>query len=727
MNSKKIFNWLDYIIRFLFHVLIITTPFVFTWVNEELFEFNKMLFTYTIVLAIAVTWIAKMAISKQFIWKKTFLSIPLMIFLASQTLSTIFSIHPRTSVFGYYTRFNGGLLSSYTYIILYYAFVSNISKKQIKSYLISIFTSGLLASLYAFPEHFGASPSCVLITKQFNVDCWVQDVRTRVFGTFGQPNWLAAFLVMTIPPLVAFLSLATKTAIKTSANLKNKILFFYLAIMFATLIFTKSRSGLISLAVALIFVGLGIIWINYKNSKNLLKSFSLSIKSSKEVLIILTSISLIFGTPYTPSISSLITKQNNRSVNREEIPVANTLEQGGTESGNIRKIVWKGAFKIWQRYPILGSGVETFAYSYYQDRPIEHNSISEWDFLYNKAHNEFLNFLATTGIVGLISYLLIIITPILSGLLNIQKSSKNISNNNVDQVITIGLIGSIIGISLSNFFGFSTVMANVLLFLFFAILSVITDTKNIKTAKIEIKKENISIEQYLWIGSLLMILFVGWSSIYRIWQADKFYAQGKGLVKSGQYIDGIDQLQKAINLSPKEAFFYDDLSDSYSKLAVAYAKSGQATQSSEVAQAAIQTSQYTLQLNPRHLNFYKTQSRVFINLAQLDSQLLEYAKQTLEKSIELAPTDAKLMYNLGVVEIGLNNTEAGIKNLNQSIEMKPNYAAARFYLGKQYEQQQNLPEAKEQYKYILDHIIPNHPESQERLITIEASLSAQTP
>jgi putative inorganic carbon (hco3(-)) transporter len=60
----------------------------------------------------------------------------------------------------------------------------------------------------------------------------------------------------------------------------------------------------------------------------------------------------------------------------------------------------KGAWELTKKYPLFGSGVETFAYSYYNVRPVEHNLVTEWDFLYNKAHNEFLNYAATTGFVG---------------------------------------------------------------------------------------------------------------------------------------------------------------------------------------------------------------------------------------------------------------------------------------------------------------------------------------
>ena len=59
------------------------------------------------------------------------------------------------------------------------------------------------------------------------------------------------------------------------------------------------------------------------------------------------------------------------------------------------------------KYPLFGTGVETFAYSYNFVRPLTHNLTSEWDYVYNKAHNEYFNYLATTGFIGLISYLFI--------------------------------------------------------------------------------------------------------------------------------------------------------------------------------------------------------------------------------------------------------------------------------------------------------------------------------
>ncbi|MBI2022770.1 hypothetical protein HYS97_02895, partial [Candidatus Daviesbacteria bacterium] len=183
--SEKILRWSFYLLFFL-------TPLIFTPLNNELFEYNKMMFVYLLTSIITITWLIKMIQEKTLLIKRTPLDIPLMLFLASQILSTIFSIDTHTSIWGYYSRSNGGLLSIISYILLYYAFVSNFDKEQVIRFIKATLFGGLLVALYAIPEHFGVSPSCVILTQQLRADCWVQDVQSRVFATLGQPNWLAA-------------------------------------------------------------------------------------------------------------------------------------------------------------------------------------------------------------------------------------------------------------------------------------------------------------------------------------------------------------------------------------------------------------------------------------------------------------------------------------------------------------------------------------------------------
>ncbi|MFZ5377030.1 MAG: O-antigen ligase family protein [Patescibacteria group bacterium] len=734
-KNRSLFNFAHLALQFSFQLMFLVTPFVFTWVNDELFEFNKMLFVYGLTALTTSLWLSKMVLAKKIIYRHHWLNFLPLLFLLSQVISTLFSIEPRTSFFGYYTRFNGGLLSIICYSLLYLNIVSNLSRSAIKKLIWTLVISAGLSSLYAIPEHFGHSPSCWLITGDFNVDCWVQDVQNRIFGTFGQPNWLAAFAVSTLP-LSLFLVYRPIKKNKPALALDGYQLLALTSFVLLTLttLFTQSRSGFISLlAGSLLYLSLSTVILSRQNKT--IKSNQIQIKQLQnfwptigQLIALPISLFLIivltFGSPYTAPIWK---KTLDATPITSPTPSAgNSLEIGGTDSGEIRKIVWEGALKVWQRYPLFGSGVETFAYAYYQDRPMRHNLVSEWDFLYNKAHNEFLNFLATTGVVGLGCYLLLLAIPSTYGLIWVFNNCNKIDKQS-DQLLLIAVISGLVAMSISNFLGFSTVMVNVMLFFFLAVITSITnpsqtdDQQNIRN--LQERKLDPATSFQLIIIFLILLGSLNW--IYQTWLADKYYAIGKNQIQSAQYFTGLQYLQEAIKLSPKEPFFSDELADLYSKMAVQYGLAGEATQASQLASAAVQTSQYTLKLNQRNINFYKTQSRIYINLSQLNLEFLHYAKQSLQDAIALAPTDAKLMYNLGIVEIGLEENEQGLTDLRKAIEMKPNYAAARLALAKQLESQADYQGAIEQYQYILEKIVPDSQEVAERLRTAEASRSAR--
>jgi putative inorganic carbon (HCO3(-)) transporter len=394
-------------------MLFFLVPLILWPFTSEVFEFNKMVVVYIFTTLIVATWLTRTVLVRKFIFRRTILDIPLLVFLGSQLISTVLSIDPSTSWFGYYSRFNGGLLSVICYSLLYWAFVSNLDRKSALRTLYTMLISATLVSVYGVLEHFG-----------IDKNIWVQDVQSRVFSTLGQPNWLSAWLVALIPVTWTF-ALNSKTQIsnfKQTLNTKSKILniipYILSILYFWTLIFTKSRSGLLGFGVAFLLFWGFVFWSKRKQIGEIIKPFAIICSS---ILVI----SLVSGTQFTPSIASLLSNQVTNG--QASAPQGTALETGGTESGTIRKIVWKGAVQVWLHYPIFGSGVETFAYSYYMYRPTEHNSTSEWDFIYNKAHNEFLNIAANSGTIGLFSYLFL--KAVLSiKLLKITNHKNQITN-----------------------------------------------------------------------------------------------------------------------------------------------------------------------------------------------------------------------------------------------------------------------------------------------------------
>jgi putative inorganic carbon (HCO3(-)) transporter len=738
--QKKTSSFLnfDFLILFFFHLLLLTTPLFFTWINEELFEFNKLILVYAYTLIIGSLWVAKMIYHQKVIFKKTPFDIPILLFLLSQFLSTLFSMDVHTSLFGYYTRFHGGLFSYLSYSVLFFAAVSNLKRKDLSGLFFTTFLSALITSWIGIFEHFGHSLSCLLInidrssqsgelqlsgsnlSSWFTTSCWIQDVQNRVFSTFGQPNWLAAYAVMLIP-LGCVLSV-TDYLQGNLAKLSrfNRFFYFFTTLsLFATLLFTKSRSGILGLGIGMSLFLVGCGWVALRR-----KSIRPKVVGTTAVVVCLVMLVGIFGTPYTPSLESWNKFRSTSQAVIETIePTAtNRLETGGTESGDIRKIVWTGAIKVWQRHWLLGSGVETFAYSYYKDRPMAHNLVSEWDFLYNKAHNEFLNFLATTGIVGFTAYMLLLIAFIgipLAALVpshlpeRLAKFIHLPSETSELALVSSALSGGLVALSVSNFFGFSTVMVTALMFLypaFWILWAANSEKEDVSSSP----NPGFTPTQWVSFSLLGIVAFALLYFVYTLWYSDKFFSIGKANVHAGQIGPGVGQLEKAVLLNPSEPFFTDELSIAYARAAYSFATTKEATAAAYYAQKALTLSDKTLEMNNVHLNFYKTRIRLLMLLGQLNPTFLLQAKNTLLQAIELSPTDPQLVYNLGVIELG-TNPEEGMKLIQKSIQMKPNYEMPRMGLAEEYERQGKIEEAKEQYSYILENIQPNNEVAKEKL------------
>jgi Flp pilus assembly protein TadD len=720
------------VIRWIVYLVLLLTPFLFTWVNEELFEFPKMLLVYGLVGIGLTLAVIDHAWRNDWHWPKSKFDWLIGSFVVSQVLSTVFSIHPRTSWLGYYTRFNGGLLSTLTFVGLYYLIIRYFSPRQLLRLSKVLVAVGVAAALYAFPEHFGHSPSCLLIAKTFSVDCWVQSVQFRVFGTFGQPNWLAAYLITLMP-------LALSWLIQARNWWSRGLYFLSWLIMMAVLLFTKSRSGLIGLGVGLgVWICLYVWhWFWQRQSSPIVQTLTgkKEPKNSPWKTVSLWVISLILvtggliglvGTPFSPTATGPTSP----------VPSGTVLETGGTESGDIRKIVWLGAVRVWQRYPIFGSGVETFAYSYYQDRPMAHNLVSEWDFLYNKAHNELLNYLATTGLVGLLTYLSLWVGLSVLTILYLRKRVPTLGDTTVvtsQQLVTIAWVAGLSAQFVSNFFGFSTVMVNVL---FWVGLASLAQWIKLPSAAAPVTSSPVSPPLpsrsgwHQW-GTIVVTILISLAGslfllqISRWWVADRDYALSKALFQAGQYQKSLTTLESAINQSPNEALFWDQLANQYSLLAASLQATPQASTSgdviSEFAKTAVSASDYALTLNPRHLDFYKTRSRMFISLAQIDPKYLAQAQETLEAARLLSPTDPKLVYHLGLIQLARHDTSAGLASLQLATTMKPDYFAVWFDLGKAYEEASQSAKAQEVYQHIITKVDPGNAEVTARLKALKFS------
>lgn len=668
-------QFFEKLISVLFYLLFLLIPIILWPTTYEVFEFNKIILIYVLTLLITFSWAVKSIIKRKFIFRRTILDIPLIVFLLTQLLSTLISVDTRTSIFGFYSRFNGGLLSLISFALLYWVFVSNIDAKKTINYIKSIIFSAILVCTYGILEHFG-------IDKQI----WVQDVSERVFSTLGQPNWLAAWIVAIIPLPIAFLIKAKK----------QRIYFGLITgILFITLLYTKSRSGILGFTAASLIFWAGLLLTQLKN-----KSDKSENKILFKIFIIINSVLLIMNlvtkTPWTPDLSKIINKNKTQEESITQTTKTGTvLETGGTESGTIRKFVWEGAINVWKAYPILGSGVETFAFSFYQFRPKEHNLVSEWDFLYNKAHNEYLNFLATTGTLGFLSYTAFIAFVIFQ----FVKSIKDDKENRILHLAFLSGFGSIL---VTNFFGFSVAPVNLLFFLYPAISISLTQ----KEENDEDNKSKINSIQKLstfLLGAITLFLL---NSITRYWLADLNFAKAKRLNDAGIYTNARENLLKAVKYSSKEAMFWSELSENSADLSIILKEKGDQENINKLTNSAIEEVKIAEKLSPKSIGILRQITTTYIKLSQVDINYLLYAKDYLEKSLVLSPNDAKLYFNLGLIYANSVDTPKAIETLEKAVNLKANYKQARSSLATLYLKENEKDKAKAQLEYILNYIDP---------------------
>jgi putative inorganic carbon (HCO3(-)) transporter len=666
----------------LFNLLSFLLPLALYTHTSELFEFNKIILLYSFTAIIAGYWLILMIAKRKIIFRRTILDIPLLLFLASQLVSTILSIDMRTSFLGYYSRFNGGLISLICYALLYWVYVSFMTHKDTLKLLRTVVVSAVLVSIYGSLEHFGHSPSCLVITKSFDVSCWVQDVQLRVFATLGQPNWLGAWLAAIIP--LSWL-LAEK-----KKNLTYQLLN---VLFFSALLFTKSRSAILGLAVGYVIYWAGNFWLKKKRIKIYLKQFI-------PITFFFLVLTLLIGSPWTPSLNEIISKNQAEKpqINSLEQDIVPSIQRGGTESGDIRKIVWTGAWDLFKLYPIFGSGVETFGLAYYQTRPAAHNNVSEWNFLYNKAHNEYLNFLSTTGIFGFSAYILVLAAALLT-FVNLRSLKKT----------QLALLASFSTILVSNFFGFSVVPVS---FLTFILPAMAISTRNNKTNKLKtLDLQQLDSQQK--IAGLVVLgltLYILWQ-IASYWYADTLYAKADSYSKAGDQQQAQDYVDQAISLTPNEAVYHNLLADIFFKSAqVAYGAGESDKANSLVAQMSVELDK-AHELSPRNIKLIKSAANMYSNISNYNAQYLPATIKYLEILEQFAPTDASVYYIKALTMARLGQKDEAFRLIEKTLELRPKYKNARLLYAVLLAEDEQKDKAREQIKYVNTYISPDDKEA----------------
>ncbi|HXG30337.1 MAG TPA: O-antigen ligase family protein [Thermodesulfobacteriota bacterium] len=258
-------------------------------------------------------------------------------------------------------------------------------------------------------------------------------------GTFVNRNHFAGFLEMCIPLALGYaVSLSAwqrekKALWKTmvsSDNIYRQVLFLFLVgIMVLALIFSKSRMGIFSVLLSLVFFS--IIHPSLKKR---------GIRMGRMLLFVL-AVSILYG--LWIGLYSVFER---------------FLQIEGDAPGRI--LVWKDTLKAIRDFPLFGTGFGTFGYVY----PLYKRSM-EQALVYTYAHNDYLQLIVETGFLGFLSIVTALLLLIISSLRALNRFSQGGDYSRF--FLTLGALTGIVSILIHSLTDFNLhIPSNALYFAF---------------------------------------------------------------------------------------------------------------------------------------------------------------------------------------------------------------------------------------------------------------------
>lgn len=628
-------------VRWLFYAMFLLVPIYFNVNDVEAFEVPKGFLTYMLGFAILAVWGYKIFSQKQFIYRKTILDIPVLIFFVAQLIATLFSVIPAASLWGREDSHVGGLLFTFMLTALYFAFTHHFYNiKRIVTILQVMVFSAIVIIIYAFAQHFGID------FIQWSAG---SGKTIRVHGTLGQANWMGIYFVM-----LAFFALV----LELYRNFKNGTyiltkysIFTYLYIFFCylDLTYTVSRSGIIGfwIGLGLAAVAFVILGIRFKAIINLILI--------PVIVAVLAGIGTVAGVVENQFAASQFAKS--------------AIERGE----NVRGFTWKAAVDTWKQNPkniLIGTGPETFDYDYNLIRPAIHNKYHVLNF--TKVHNEVLHFLVTSGILGLGGYILILgilAFIVIKSFINTMKSGLNL-----EILIQLVMGASVVAFFVSNFFGFSaTVTAlgnNVIMALMAVAFGVSTKVYSLDLSQIA--------RSGLKIASVTIFGLCSYFAL-QLHIADISFITAQRALDQTHNAKYVQMMQEALDLGsmgPFNHIYKREISRVYAIAATSYARAGRAQEATMFLNKAINMINTVTKENPKNQNVYRLAAATYMQLGQLDPKYTQKGLEMMFKAQELGPTFPDITYNISTIYLSLNDRENALKYVNKTLELQDNFANA---------------------------------------------------
>lgn len=648
-QRSKIISRLNNLIFILFAGLAFIIPSFFLTITNDYFEFNKK---YLFVLTTAVmvlTWCVKMVIEKRFYFVRSPLDVPLLGLLLAFGLSTLTSLDKTSSIFGSYGRWFPGTFAFLTFYIFYYTVTTNLdTMKKVRTVLYALVAGTIIPSAVALANYFELTIPFANLLNQKGV---------LLTGTSTSLSILA-LLGVTMSSLL----------ISTVKAIYKKLTFTLVFVVDFAALVVFGGLGYVIAALIIVALGYGKLGLS-------------TVKNSKIFVVPATAVAIAFSVAFflVPQTKSVLQKDYPKEI----LPSVN-------ES-------WIIASTTVRDFPIFGSGVSTFYLNYPRYRTVGQNLTNTWNINFDKPASEIFNILSTMGVFGFAAYALFF-TILIKTVLRTTKV------NDAYQGLSIVISAGVLGLLASMFLAYTSFQS---MFFLFALISLLTVESALNNNKHWAKVSDVSLEtktkhdgviaemqlvnknevfQYIVALPLTILTAFGLYQAY-LQYAPEFLMKRAALAAANQDVNLSYNLQaKVIDINRNRSHYHRMYASTNLILAQSLLNKQDLTdQEKTVLQNLLMQTLRNIKFASENLNpvdpaNWLARAQVYKFLMPISKDADQLAIEAYNNTIQLNPTNPALRLELGGIYYSREDYLSAGNLFRQAVNLKPDYANARYNL-----------------------------------------------
>ncbi len=646
-------------------IAVFLVPVFFLPFTSNVLDLNKQVILVLLTLGAFLFWLLKALLEEKISLNVSRFNLLPLILVVALGISTLISAYPYASFWGWPLAAGASFLVSLALVLFYFILTHVFSEaKDFLGIAHIAIISGLLVALIALPHILGK----FFLPFDF--------AKVNSFNTIGTINSLAVFLAVLLPLASSLVFSPVKKILKILGWS------FILLSLFLLLVINFKVAWIALLAGSALILIFGI---------TRRESFSMGKLALPMILLAISFLSLVLTTSL--------------------LPIANLPAEVSPSFNATAKI----AFATIQNFQppwsfLFGSGPGTFVYDYSLYKPLAVNQTSFWATRFVSGASDIIDKLATTGILGLVSFLAVIF---IAGFYGFKALTTGIIARKEDFSLALltgvfaSFVASVVG---QIFYGGNLTLAFIfwlLLALLFGVIGVNTRTFEFHrpvtvTGGEEGKKMSKAVLLPIGVSAAFIVVLIATLMIF-FFQGQHYLAEVKYMgalkaVAAGDNVKAINILASAIGLTErKQDNLWRDLSQVYiyqinqEAQNTTLSKEELSKRINDLISQVIASAKAATDVSPKSVANWTIRGAVYASLFPTITGVDDWAIQSYETAFKLEPTNPSLPTEIGQLFIArADNTKEEAKKIEflaaakekfqQALELKSDYAPARYQL-----------------------------------------------